>query len=93
MNKSIDPILSSTPVDSEFRNLLHQEFSKRMALNSRYSLRSFARSLELAPSTVHQYLSGRYYPSARNLEQIAEKLKWQQEVWNPMIRPHRASRI
>lgn len=64
----------STP----FRTFFQNEFSERTRKNPRFSLRAFARLLELAPSTVHQYLSGRYYPSVKNLQQIAARLEWNQ---------------
>jgi transcriptional regulator with XRE-family HTH domain len=63
-----------------FRIQLISELEARKRKNARFSLRAFARLLELAPSTVHQYLSGRYYPNARNLQQMAAKLEWSDQL-------------
>lgn len=59
-----------------FHKHFNDEYQKYLSRNHRFSLRSFAKFLGLAPSTTHQYLSGRYYPSPRNLDLIAHKLHW-----------------
>lgn len=67
-----------------FRIYFNDEYQKYLKKNHRFSLRSFAKSLGLAPSTTHQYLAGRYPPSPRNLEHIARRLNWSAEMVNKL---------
>lgn len=51
----------------DFREFLQNEFLARTSRNSRYSLRSFAHSLEVAPSSLSEIINGKRI--------ISEKLK------------------
>ena len=53
---------------TELRELLKQRFSELKKKNSSFSLRSFARSLDLSPATLSEFLNGK-----RNLSALAER--------------------
>jgi uncharacterized protein (TIGR02147 family) len=64
-------------VDDErtiFRLWLQKQFTERCKKNARYSLRAFAKSLELDASTLSQILSGKRKLSAKGTRSICEKL-------------------
>jgi transcriptional regulator with XRE-family HTH domain len=60
---------------THFRHWLQNRFTARCQKNSRYSLRSFARTLGLDASTVSQFLSGKRAPSKKSALAICEKLE------------------
>lgn len=53
---------------TELRELLKQRFDELKKKNSSFSLRSFARSLDLSPATLSEFLNGK-----RNLSALAER--------------------
>lgn len=53
---------------------LQEEFQKRHATNSRYSLRAFANSLDLSPATLSQILSGKRAVTKKTVLKIAKNL-------------------
>jgi uncharacterized protein (TIGR02147 family) len=59
---------------SELSKLLFLELQKRKKKNARYSLRSFARDLELSPSMVSRFLAGERQPSVETLPKLLERL-------------------
>ncbi len=75
-----------------FGELFQTAFNKYLEKNPRLSLRSFAKSLGLAPSTVHQYLNGTYPPTARNLRHIGQMLGWDKELIEDLLSGIRASK-
>lgn len=58
----------------EFRILLQNEFSRRCQSNPRYSVRAFARDVELDPSSISQILSGSRRVSEKMRLKIANKI-------------------
>jgi uncharacterized protein (TIGR02147 family) len=62
-----------------YRALLREELEKRCERNPRYSLRSFARDLGLAPARLSDVLRGRYGISRVAAETLAKKLGWNAE--------------
>ena len=58
----------------KFRLWLQAEFSNRSRKSPRYSLRAFAASLKLEPSSVSQILSGKRALSRNSLIKLCEKL-------------------
>jgi hypothetical protein len=58
----------------QFRLSLQSELVRRMKVNPKYSLRAFARFLELDPSSLSQYLRGRRKFTEKQLEALALKL-------------------
>jgi uncharacterized protein (TIGR02147 family) len=54
--------------------ILKKELEKRQKNNAAYSLRSFARFLEISPAALSQLLSGKRGVSVKRLTQIIEKL-------------------
>lgn len=58
----------------EFRSRLQEEFTRRMRVNERYSVRAFAKSLELDSSTLSQILSGKRFLSDKKMKEVCEKI-------------------
>lgn len=75
----------------KFQELIQEEFRTYKSKNRRYSLRSFAKFLEIAPTTLHQYLSGMHEPNRKNFLRLATKLKWSKETVNEFLDAHRSS--
>lgn len=53
---------------------MKEQLQRRQALNSRYSLRSFAKKIGLSPSKLSELLSGKKRLSAARAGEVAEKL-------------------
>ena len=60
-------------------NYLNQVLSDRIDSNPKYSLRSFARSLEVDPSHLSKILSRKIIPSLKMAEAIIKKLELENE--------------
>ncbi len=60
----------------EFRAHLQNQLTNRCRANARYSLRAFAKTLELDASSVSQILSGKRKPSPQMIEKICAKVGW-----------------
>lgn len=58
----------------ELRALLAQELARRQSRNLRYSLRAFARDLQLSPSFLCQILSSKRGFSSKSAERISSAL-------------------
>jgi hypothetical protein len=58
----------------ELRILLEQELARRQSRNLRYSLRAFARDLQLSPSFLCQILAAKRGFSAKSAERISNTL-------------------
>jgi plasmid maintenance system antidote protein VapI len=58
------------------RAILEAEFARRRRLNPRYSLRAFARSVELEHSTLSQLLRGKRALTWRSIGRIARTMRW-----------------
>lgn len=63
----------STPAPS-FRRHLQEELARRCAANSAYSLRAFARRLEIHHSTLSQLLRGRRALTPRTIRALGQRL-------------------
>lgn len=59
---------------SIFRLWLQKQFTERCKKNARYSLRAFAKNLELDASTLSQVLSGKRRLSKKGIQNICDKL-------------------
>ncbi len=57
-----------TPMAATTVQRIQNEYVRRTQLNSRYSLRAFARDLQISPSYLCEVLKGRRLPSSRILE-------------------------
>ncbi|MDD4976288.1 MAG: TIGR02147 family protein [Bacteriovorax sp.] len=57
-----------------FRLWLQKNFTERCKKNARYSLRAFAKNLDLDPSSLSQVLSGKRKLSKKMIQAICEKL-------------------
>lgn len=65
-------------MESDYREILKEELAMRCHRNPRYSLRSFARDLDMAPARLSDVLRKRYGISKRAALQISKKLSWDQ---------------
>ena len=66
--------LENQVITPPFKLWLQQQFTSRCKRNPRYSLRSFARLLEMDPSSVSQILSGKRQVSTKVIQKICENL-------------------
>ena len=64
---------------TSYINLLKDEFLSRKAKNSRYSLRSFAKFIDITPSHVSMIFSGKRHLSHEMALKVSKKLKWSKE--------------
>ena len=69
----------------KFQEIIKEEFRAYKSKNPRCSLRSFAKYLGLATTTLYQYLNGIHEPSKKNLLRISERLRWRQEVVDELL--------
>jgi plasmid maintenance system antidote protein VapI len=58
------------------RTILAAEFARRRTRNPRYSLRAFARSVEVEHSTLSQLLRGERAVTWKSIERLARSLRW-----------------
>ncbi len=80
------------PQDS--RHYLKFEFEARKKRRPHYSLRAFARDLELSPSALSEYLSGKLTFSEERVMQVAKKIQikpTQREHWLDLIKMESSS--
>lgn len=59
-----------------FRDLLNDEFQRRLETNSRYSLRAFARDADVSAAFLSQVINGKRRLSEDRAETIAVRLGW-----------------
>lgn len=59
-----------------FVDLIKRELEIRRVKNPRYSLRAFARDLEISPASLSGILNGGKLPSTRVIKQCSISLKW-----------------
>ena len=57
------------------RSILEKEFARRQQVNPRYSLRAFAKSVDLEHSTLSQLMRGRRRMTWKSIQAIAGKLR------------------
>jgi transcriptional regulator with XRE-family HTH domain len=58
-----------------FRMMLQAELERRRAVNARYSLRSFARDLDVDHATLSQILRGKRRLTGRNVRAFGRRLR------------------
>lgn len=58
----------------DIREGLKREFDRRKAANKKYSLRAFAKSIDLPPSRLSEFLNKKRFPSQVHLEKINQAL-------------------
>lgn len=58
------------------RTILRDELSRRRRVNPRYSLRAFARSVEIEHSTLSQLLRGKRTMTWKSIGRIAGTMRW-----------------
>jgi transcriptional regulator with XRE-family HTH domain len=62
-------------ITTSFRVFLRSELARRCANNPRYSLRAFARHLEVDHATLSQWMRGRRAMSAASIQRLAARLR------------------
>lgn len=62
-------------MNAQVVQILQRELGRRCRLNPRYSLRAFARALQISPANLSLILNRRRQPSKRTIEIILEKLE------------------
>lgn len=75
-------------METTYRDILAQTFHERSMVNSRYSMRSFARDLEVPPSTLSEVLNGKKGISVKRSGDLAIKLKlpeWQAQLFCDLV--------
>lgn len=70
----------------DYRPWLASEFTRRCKSNPSYSLRGFAKFLDLDPSTVSQLLSGKRKASAKMVKKLCDAIGVDLEVEEALIR-------
>ena len=73
-------LTDTAPAARRFRRVLQEELALRCARNPRYSLRAFARYLDLDHSTLSQLLRGRRRFTARTIERMGKRLSLAPEM-------------
>ncbi len=58
------------------RSILESEFTRRRRLNPRYSLRAFARSVNIEHSTLSQLLRGRRPITWKSIRYLGGNMRW-----------------
>lgn len=66
---------SKLTTDEDFRVTLREELADRQLKNPQFSMRSFARLLDLSPSTMSEVLSGKMLLSMSTAKSIAKRLQ------------------
>lgn len=61
-------------METQIKELLKNEFSKRRIRNQNYSLRSFSRDLDIDPSNLSKFLNGKRPLSQANIKKVASVL-------------------
>jgi transcriptional regulator with XRE-family HTH domain len=64
----------------KYINIIQQELTNRKAKDPNYSLRSFAKDLELSPSSLSELFNGKHHLSIRTFGKIAVKLNLSEET-------------
>ena len=64
----------NTDVSHQYREILFQQFEKKKNRNARYSLRAFARDLDVPVSRLSDVFTGKKSPSLPMANHLAEKL-------------------
>lgn len=70
---------------TDFRDYIMEEFDRRKMQNPSYSMRSFARDLEIPPSRLSEVLNGKAAFSTERGIQVAEKLGFTKEQLEKFI--------
>ena len=68
--------MKAEKIDSQYANKLRQELIARQSRNASYSIRSFARDLEISPATLSQVLSSKRTLSKKSLLKVSDKLSF-----------------
>lgn len=67
--------LQSPDPNQDFRQYLREELARRCQKNTQFSLRGFARMLEIEPSSLSKLLNGKRRITEAMLQRLAQKLQ------------------
>jgi uncharacterized protein (TIGR02147 family) len=59
---------------TDYKDILKKHFEKKVKLNARYSLRAFARDIDISSARLSHVMNGKYGLSVKAGEQIAKRL-------------------
>lgn len=71
-----------------YRNILNDTFRERSLANANYSLRAFARDIQIAPSTISEILNGKKGLSPKLARSVAQNLRlpdWEVEYFCDLV--------
>lgn len=66
--------ITESLMQTEFREILQKELTKRIQRNPRYSLRTFAKHLEVSPSALSLMMSGKRSITKRSVQSLGIRL-------------------
>lgn len=69
-------------MNKDIKSILKQDFDKKKGNNSRYSLRAYAKHLNISPANLSKILSNKLEVTPKTLKQIAIKLNFTPEQYN-----------
>jgi len=72
----------------DYRDVLKNVYSDRNSVNESYSIRAFAKDLEIAPSTLSEILAGKKNLSSSKAKSVAVKLRlpmWYQQYFSDLV--------
>lgn len=75
-------------MEQDIRNILKEELDRRKSHNSSYSLRAFARNLQISPSQLSQIVSGKRQITAQFIKKVANKLSLSPSEVTGLVRLH-----
>src|SRR5262245_675113 len=73
--------------------LLEQEFTRRRAKNSRFSVRAFARLLGISHSDLSRLRRSQQRPSAGMIARLGQRLGWTAAEMDAMLRDENLQRL
>nr|BFD69071.1 hypothetical protein HAGR004_40930 [Bdellovibrio sp. HAGR004] len=75
-------------MEMHYRTILNEVFRERSLANSSYSLRAFARDIQIAPSTISEILNGKKGLSPKLARSVAQSLRlpdWEVEYFCDLV--------
>ena len=72
--------VTNSEIHRKLRSHLEQEFERRCRMNPRYSLRAYARSLDVDCSYLSKFLNSKRVLSKKGLQSFAQKLNFPSEL-------------
>lgn len=77
----------------KFHSILTSEFERRRIRNNRYSLRAYARDLEMSPSRLSEFLAAKANPRPSTALRILEKLSVDADLIESVVEKIKSSNV